>query len=102
MMLHAQVSKKILVAAGSLKTTLTDNELNTITNLTIEGTIDARDFKTMRDNMPLLAVIDLSGVFVEAYTGTEGTSWRTTYTENVFPEYAFWSDITLIGAGKRT
>ena len=94
MMLHAQVSKKILVAAGSLKTTLTDNELNTITNLTIEGTIDARDFKTMRDNMPLLAVIDLSGVFVEAYTGTEGTSWRTTYTENVFPEYAFWSDIT--------
>ena len=94
MMLQAQVSKKVVVAAGTLKAALTDNELNTITNLTIEGTIDARDFKTMRDNMPLLAVINLSGVFVEAYTGTEGTSWRTTYTENVFPEYAFWSDVT--------
>ncbi|MBW8334722.1 MAG: leucine-rich repeat protein [Prolixibacteraceae bacterium] len=94
LMLHAQVSKKIEAAAGTLKTALTDSELNTITNLTIEGSIDARDFKTMRDNMPLLSVIDLSGVFVEAYTGTEGTSWRTTYTENVFPEYAFWSDVT--------
>lgn len=94
MMLHAQVSKKIEVAAGALKTTLTDSELNTITNLTIEGTIDARDFKTMRDYMPLLEVIDLTGVIVEAYTGTEGTSWISTYKADVFPEYAFWSDIT--------
>jgi hypothetical protein len=48
----------------------------------------------MRDYMPLLEVIDLTGVIVEAYTGTEGTSWISTYKADVFPEYAFWSDIT--------
>ena len=49
-MLQAQVSKNLEVTAGGLKTALTTEELNTVTKLTLTGTIDARDFKTMRDN----------------------------------------------------
>ncbi|MBK6283950.1 MAG: leucine-rich repeat protein [Draconibacterium sp.] len=105
MMLQAQVSKTLEVAAGGLKTTLTPTELTTITNLTLTGTIDARDFKTMRDEMPLLAEINLSEVNVIAYQGDEGTSlWgNTDYLANTIPEYAFSNGsyqgkITLLNA----
>jgi len=53
---YAQLSKTIdLANAGTLSTALTPTELQNVTNLTITGTIDARDFKTMRDSMPLLS-----------------------------------------------
>ena len=82
-MLQAQVSKTVEdLSAGELKTVLTPEELSSITNLTITGTIDARDFKTMRDDMPVLAELDLSGVTVSAYSGTEGTAWYA----NFYPE----------------
>jgi len=62
----------------------------TITNLTVTGIIDARDFVTMRDDMPQLAVVDLSAVTIAAYTGT-GTSGivGTTYPANEIPANAF-------------
>src|SRR5665647_2040121 len=69
-LVQAQVSKTISVAtAGKLNTLLTATEKTTITNLTITGTIDARDFKTMRDNMPALAVLDISSVTIAVYNG---------------------------------
>lgn len=96
--IFAQVSKTVnLATAGTLSTSLISDELNTVTNLTITGTIDARDFKTMRDKMPLLAVLDLSGVTIAAYSGTEGTSWNTNYAANVVPENAFINPTTLQG-----
>ncbi len=64
LMLQAQVSKTVNVTAGGLSAALTDEEKSTITNLTLTGTIDARDFKTMRDDMPVLAVLDLSNVVI--------------------------------------
>ena len=65
--------------------------LGTVTNLTVTGTIDARDFKTMRDNMPLLAVLDLSGVTIAAYTGPDGTHPSGgLYPENEIPGRAFY------------
>ena len=89
--LNAQVSKTNLVSAGGLSTTLTLDELNTVTNLTLTGTIDARDFKTMRDNMPLLTELDLSGVNIVAYSGSDGTSvWgNNDYQADAIPEFAF-------------
>ena len=90
-MLQAQISKTADVTAGNLKTVLTPDELNSVTNLTLIGTIDARDFKTMRDDMPLLAELDLSGVTIEAYNGPDGTSiWGNEfYSEDAIPESAF-------------
>lgn len=66
--LHAQVSKTVNCTAGGLATLLTSTEKATVTNLTLTGTIDSRDFPTMK-NMPLLAVIDMSAVTIEAYNG---------------------------------
>ena len=43
----------ISVTAGGLKTMLAD-QLDFVTGFKLTGTIDSRDFKTMRDDMPLL------------------------------------------------
>ncbi|MBV5312448.1 MAG: leucine-rich repeat domain-containing protein [Prolixibacteraceae bacterium] len=86
-----QVSKTVNCTAGSLSTTLTTNEKITVTNLTVKGTIDARDFKTMRDDMPLLANLDISEVNINSYTGQAGTAGtiNINYTANEIPERAF-------------
>ena len=46
--------KTVEITAGGLKSALTKDELNSLTKLTITGTMDARDFKTIRDSMPLI------------------------------------------------
>ncbi len=103
-MLQAQVSKNINVTtAGSLSSLLTQNELTTITDLTLTGTIDARDFRTM-SGMPQLAALDISQVTVKLYTGYGGTkislSWwgqgiSTEYPANSIPIDAFRTKIAL-------
>ena len=88
-MLQAQVSKKVNAIAGTLKNALTANELTNITNLTLTGTIDARDFKTM-NQMRQLTSIDLSGVTVVAYSGTDGPQGMYhDYSANEITEFAF-------------
>lgn len=90
--LNAQVIKTINITAGKLSTILTPTELSTITNLTLTGTIDARDFKTMRDLMPELAEIDIREVTIAAYSGTEGTAYYSDgFPANILPGYAFYS-----------
>ena len=81
-----------LTSPGSLSTTLTVSELNTINDLTITGAINARDFKTMRDNMKFLEKLDISNTSIYAYTGTEGTAGNSiiSYTNNRIPENAFY------------
>jgi hypothetical protein len=64
--------------------------LKTVTNLTVTGTIDARDFGTMRNYMSRLSVVDLSGVTIAAYT-----DGRKTFRENEIPTYAFNNCETL-------
>ncbi len=75
-----------IVAAGG--------DLAIVDSLTVTGTIDARDFKMMRDSMPVLSVLDLSGVDIVAYTGIDGTfSVSTTvYLANEVPKKAFFYD----------
>jgi hypothetical protein len=60
--LQAQVSKTIEVTAGNLQSVFTNEELRTVTNLTLTGTMDALDFKTIGNIMPSLTELDLSGV----------------------------------------
>lgn len=92
LMLHAQVSKTVNVTAGGLSVALTVNEKSTVNNLTITGTVDARDFKTMRDDMPSLGRIDLSGAAINEYNGSEGTSTTIfNYAANTVPQYAFFT-----------
>ena len=81
---------KVNVKAGGLHDALT-GELDITPTLTLTGTIDVRDFKTMRDDMPLLEEIDLSNVSILAHTGTDGTDGNNlrTYEANTIPSYAF-------------
>jgi hypothetical protein len=92
-LLQAQVSKTITITAGGLSSALTADEKNTITQLTLTGTIDASDFTTMRDSMPVLSEVDLSGVTIAFYNGTKGTHVGVSYfyAANAIPEYAFRS-----------
>lgn len=87
---NAQVSKTVNISAGGLSTTLTTAEFTSVTNLTITGSIDARDFKCMRDGITKLAVLDISAAKIEAYSGNGGTSTSTTsYLANEIPEFSF-------------
>lgn len=89
-----------MTSAGSLSTSLTTTELSTTENLVITGNIDARDFKTIRDNMPALRTIDLSGATVVTYGGIGGTSnggGFINYPANTIPVGAFqYANITKI------
>ncbi len=87
---------------GSLLDSFNQVDKTTITSLRIIGTIDARDFKFIRDSLSMLAILDLSGANVAAYEGTEGTysSASTTYNAMTIPQRAFYNYNT--GKGKTT
>jgi len=96
----AQVSKTISVtSAGSLTSLLTATEKTTVTDLTITGNLDARDFKCLRDELSVLSVLDLTNVSIVAYSGNDGTfptSWGfAEYPDNTLPQYAFNKDVTI-------
>ena len=96
------VSKTVNVSAGGLSKALTKTEKTTVTNLTITGTIDARDFLIMRDSMPVLSVLDISAVSISAYSGTLGTDTtgiNKSYVVNAIPQFAFSNPNT--NAGKK-
>lgn len=98
-LLPAQVSKNINVSSvGTLKTLLTTTEKTTVTNLTVTGTIDARDIKFIRDSIINLTDLDISNVTISEYNGYEGTSYPngidysltiTHYPANELPTQAF-------------
>ena len=92
--LQAQVSKTVSITEGGLYASLTSDELNTVTDLTIIGTIDARDFVIMRDSMPLLASIDMSATSIVSFNGIGGTESATSivaYPADTIPQYAFFN-----------
>lgn len=81
------LSNAIITAGGTL---------STVTNLTVTGAIDARDFKMMHDSMPALSIIDLSNVNILAYTGTAGTLFGSAvYPANELPISSFVSKSSL-------
>ncbi len=94
---YSQTVKTIqLETAGTLHSSLTPEELSTVTTLAITGNIDARDFKTMRDSMLVLEEIDLSGATIVEYTGGDGPSINGShdYYSNMIPFYAFFNGDT--------
>lgn len=104
---QAQVTKTVSVIPGGLYKALTFPERSSITHLTLTGSLDARDFKTMRDAMPALKVVDLTKVSIVAYEGTEGTEEsdkgkfeKHEYAANTIPQYSFYKKKN--GSGKRT
>ncbi|MBD5203228.1 MAG: leucine-rich repeat protein [Bacteroidales bacterium] len=64
---------------GTLSTLIAESETGTIKDLTLFGSIDARDFEFMRTSMQLNRV-DLSGVYIAAY----GTDQANAMPRNAF------------------
>ncbi len=97
--LNAQVYDTAHVTIPGTLDSVAKAYLTTVTNLTVTGNIDARDFKTMRDSMPSLAVINLIGTTIISYTGTYGTEDANNdiYPANAIPQYAFFNQLTYIG-----
>lgn len=90
--LSAHNSVTVNNTPGQLKNNLADIDWGTITSLTITGSMDARDFKFMRDSMPALAEIDMSLASVEYYMGPQGPmsdTWSYEYPANKVPSHAF-------------
>ncbi len=88
---YAQVSKTISVATpGTLSSLLTSGEKSTITSLTVTGTIDVRDFKTIRDQLPALSTLNIKEVSIAAYSGNDGTGSIANYPANAIPNSAFY------------
>ncbi|MDR1653647.1 MAG: leucine-rich repeat protein [Prevotellaceae bacterium] len=74
-------------------------DLPLVTQLTVTGQMDARDFRFVRDSLnATLVSLDLSAVSIVAYTGTAGTAHNTSggtnvytsYSADVLPQYAFY------------
>ena len=92
------VSKSLYIAnPGDLESLLTDNELNTITNLTLSGNIDYRDCYTMRDKMPELKFIDMENTHVKGRSGNTYGQYGNyyPYDDNIFPPEAFCNKTSL-------
>lgn len=104
---NAQVTKTLSVVPGGLYKALTYDERQNTTTLILTGSMDARDFKTMRDNMPNLEVIDLTKVNIAEYEGDKGCEedkksrpTNAQYAAKTIPQFAFYKNGN--GSGKRT
>lgn len=86
------IMKYVTISAGGLSAALTTQEKQDVGKLTIRGVMDARDFKTLRENLPNLSYLYLGETTVAAYSGIEGTngSWNYTYPANSIPDFAFY------------
>jgi len=85
----------VVTTAGTLYSVVSSYKAD-VTDLTVTGTIDARDFVTIRDSMPNLVNLDLSGSNIAAYQGTAQSPGSDTYQisgwgyiENMIPYWAF-------------
>lgn len=82
-----------VTTAGTLRSTLVANSIDpaTVTNLVITGTINAQDFKDLRDSIPMLLNLDLSAANIVAYTGTDHpkSTSSTAFAANVLPDNSF-------------
>jgi hypothetical protein len=102
--LSAQVVKNVIVTSpGTLGSVLTDEEKSSVTSLIITGDIDASDFVVMRDQMPVLAEIDLSQVTINEYNGSGGPNPDfTNYPAHCIPSDAFYNPTIAPYNGKET
>lgn len=74
--------------AGELSSRLTDTN---VTELTITGSLDARDFKYMADKCNDLSAVDLSSAKILTYEGAEPVfGQQITYQANEIPQTSFF------------
>ena len=67
-------SKRYYVAKpGTLVELMTEAEANEITQLTLQGKLNAVDFRHLRDEFKNLQLLDISNASISMYAGKNGT-----------------------------
>lgn len=100
---YAQKIKTYYVAKpGTLVELMTETEANNITHLTLQGRLNAVDFRHLRDEFKKLESLDISNASISLYAGKNGTysGHFYIYPANCIPAYAFCrrlNDSTYIG-----
>ena len=81
-----------LESAGTLAQKISTTESGEILDLKITGHMDARDFDFIKWHCMKVENVDLSGVKIEAYSGSDGTNegYDYTYAANEIPLGAFF------------
>lgn len=104
----AQKIKTYHVAkAGTLIELMTETEANSVTHLTLQGKLNAIDFRHLRDEFKSLELLDISNTSISMYAGKNGTypDKFYMYPANCIPAYAFCkqtNDSTFIGKASLT
>lgn len=80
-----------LTKPGTLAELVTEKEADTITHLTLQGKLNAVDFRYLRDDFKKLSVLDISNTSISMYAGKNGTRSDRfyIYPANSIPAYAF-------------
>lgn len=96
-----------VVRPGTLVEMLTEEEANEITQLTLQGKLNAIDFRHLRDEFKNLSVLDISTASISLYAGKKGTypNQFYVYPANSIPAYAFCqkvNDTTFVGKSTLT
>ena len=89
---YAQKKRTFYVPkAGTLVELLTEEEANRITSLTLQGKINAVDFRHLRDEFTSLRELDISNAIISMYAGKGGTKSDKfyVYPANSIPAFAF-------------
>jgi hypothetical protein len=90
---NAQLAYNVhLDEAGTLESKLTEaGNLPAITNLTITGNVDVRDFRTMRNFMQALTSVDLKVVTIKEFYGAGiYEDYHSAHAADEVPAWAFW------------
>lgn len=101
--ISAQKQKTYYVAKpGTLVELMTEAEANEVTHLTLQGKLNAVDFRHLRDEFKDLEILDISNASISLYAGKNGTysGHFYIYPANCIPAYAFCkktNDSTYVG-----
>ena len=101
--ISAQKQKTYYVAKpGTLVELMTEAEANEVTHLTLQGKLNAIDFRHLRDEFKNLEILDISNASISLYAGKNGTysGHFYIYPANCIPAYAFCkktNDSTYVG-----
>lgn len=76
---------------GTLIELMTEAEANSVTHLTLQGKLNAIDFRHLRDDFKSLELLDISNTSISMYAGKNGTypDKFYIYPANCIPAYAF-------------
>jgi hypothetical protein len=95
--LNATTKTVNVINAGTLHNSFSPAEYSSVTDLTITGNIDARDFKFMRDTLTVIQKIDMSTVNIMAYSGNGGTvGGYYSYPKDAIPDYGLYIAQSII------